>query len=76
MERRLLLVFALTFLVIILFQPLLKKYLPQAADSPGDGAGSGSVTAPGHGGHGVATYSSCRWCEQAGCGGSRDRRRK
>jgi YidC/Oxa1 family membrane protein insertase len=31
MERRLLLVFALTFLVIILFQPLLKKYLPQAA---------------------------------------------
>ncbi len=30
MERRLLLVFALTFLVIILFQPLLKKYLPQA----------------------------------------------
>jgi len=31
MERRLLLVFALTFLVIILFQPLLKKYLPQPA---------------------------------------------
>ncbi len=31
MERRLLLVFALTFLVIILFQPLLKKYLPQSA---------------------------------------------
>ncbi len=30
MERRLLLVFALTFLVIVLFQPLLKKYLPQA----------------------------------------------
>src|ERR1700737_3337989 len=29
MERRLLLVFALTFLVIIVFQPLLKKYLPQ-----------------------------------------------
>ena len=29
MERRLLLVFALTFLVIVLFQPLLKKYLPQ-----------------------------------------------
>ncbi len=29
MERRLLLVFALTFVVIILFQPLLKKYLPQ-----------------------------------------------
>jgi YidC/Oxa1 family membrane protein insertase len=30
MERRLLLVFALTFLVIIAFQPLLRKYLPQA----------------------------------------------
>ncbi len=29
MERRLLLVFALTFLVIIAFQPILKKYLPQ-----------------------------------------------
>lgn len=29
MERRLLLVFALTFLVIVLFQPVLKKYLPQ-----------------------------------------------
>ncbi len=28
MERRLLLVFGLTFLVILLFQPLLKKYLP------------------------------------------------
>ena len=30
MERRLLLVFALTFLVIIISQPFLKKYLPQA----------------------------------------------
>jgi YidC/Oxa1 family membrane protein insertase len=30
MERRLLLVFALTFLVIMLFQPILKKYFPQA----------------------------------------------
>lgn len=29
MERRLLLVFALTFLVIIIFQPLLRKYYPQ-----------------------------------------------
>ena len=29
MERRLLLVFAVTFLVMILFQPLLKKYAPQ-----------------------------------------------
>ena len=33
MERRLLLVFALTFLVIVLFQPILKKYLPQAPTS-------------------------------------------
>lgn len=29
MERRLLLIFALTFLVIVLFQPVLKKYGPQ-----------------------------------------------
>jgi YidC/Oxa1 family membrane protein insertase len=29
MERRLLLIFAVTFLVMILFQPLLKKYVPQ-----------------------------------------------
>ncbi len=34
MERRLLLVFALTFLVIIAFQPLLKKYFPQAVSLP------------------------------------------
>ncbi len=33
-ERRLLLVFALTFLVIALSQPLLKKYLPQQAAAP------------------------------------------
>jgi YidC/Oxa1 family membrane protein insertase len=33
-ERRLLLVFALTFLVIIVFQPVLKKYLPQAPVQP------------------------------------------
>jgi len=31
MERRLLLVFVLTFVVIILFQPILKRYLPQPA---------------------------------------------
>jgi YidC/Oxa1 family membrane protein insertase len=41
MERRLLLVFALTFLVIIVFQPILKKYLPQppapAAPTPAPG---------------------------------------
>ena len=34
MERRLLIVFALTFLVIIAFQPLLKKYMPQAVPPP------------------------------------------
>jgi len=34
MERRLLLVFALTFIVIMLFQPLLKKYGPQPPASP------------------------------------------
>ena len=34
MERRLLLIFALTFLVIMLFQPVLKKYLPQPPAKP------------------------------------------
>jgi YidC/Oxa1 family membrane protein insertase len=34
MERKLLLVFALTFLVIMLFQPILKKYLPQPPVKP------------------------------------------
>jgi len=34
MERRLLLVFALTFLIIMLFQPVLKKYLPQPPEKP------------------------------------------
>jgi YidC/Oxa1 family membrane protein insertase len=34
MERRLLVVFALTFLVILLFQPLLKKYGPQPTAKP------------------------------------------
>jgi YidC/Oxa1 family membrane protein insertase len=34
MERRLLIVFALTFLVILLFQPLLKKYGPQPPAKP------------------------------------------
>src|ERR1700694_5644834 len=34
MERRLLLVFALTFLVIIAFEPLLKKFGPQPARTP------------------------------------------
>src|ERR1700691_361107 len=34
MDRKLLLVFALTFLVIMLFQPLLKKYGPQPPAKP------------------------------------------
>ena len=34
MERRLLLVFALTFVVILASQPLLKKYLPQSSETP------------------------------------------
>jgi len=34
MERKLLIVFALTFLVIMLFQPLLKKYGPQPPAKP------------------------------------------
>ena len=34
MEKRLLLVFALTFLVIIAFQPLLKKFGPQPSSTP------------------------------------------
>jgi YidC/Oxa1 family membrane protein insertase len=33
-ERRLLLVFLLTFVVLMVFQPLLKKYLPQAPAAP------------------------------------------
>ena len=49
MERRLLLVFALTFLVILLFQPLLKKYGPQPpASKPQTQAPAGPVLgAPG-----------------------------
>jgi YidC/Oxa1 family membrane protein insertase len=33
-ERRLLIVFAATFLIMILFQPLLKKYLPKPPEPP------------------------------------------
>jgi YidC/Oxa1 family membrane protein insertase len=33
-ERRLLLVFVLTFVVLIIFQPLLKKYMPQPPAAP------------------------------------------
>jgi hypothetical protein len=34
MDRKLLLVFALTFLVMMLFQPLMKKYGPQPPAKP------------------------------------------
>ena len=34
MEKRLLLVFALTFVVVLLFQPILKKYFSQPASTP------------------------------------------
>jgi YidC/Oxa1 family membrane protein insertase len=55
MEKRLLLVFALTFVVIILFQPLLKKYLPQPpanapqtqqASTPSNGPGTAPSGVP------------------------------
>jgi YidC/Oxa1 family membrane protein insertase len=47
MERKLLLVFALTFLVIMLFQPLLKKYAPQPPANPSTSqAQHGSSAAP------------------------------
>jgi YidC/Oxa1 family membrane protein insertase len=50
MERRLLVVFALTFLVIMLFQPLLKKYGPQPptkTESAAErGAGQPSAAVP------------------------------
>src|ERR1039458_2719889 len=44
MERKLLVVFALTFLVIMLFRPLLKKYGPQAPASAPLQAASESET--------------------------------
>src|SRR6266853_1110466 len=47
MERRLLIVFALTFLVIMLFQPLLKKYGPQPPAKQGSAAETHSAGQPG-----------------------------
>jgi len=44
MERRLLLVFALTFLIIMLFQPLLKKYVPQPPEKPSSSQTSAGQT--------------------------------
>ncbi|HTF43867.1 MAG TPA: membrane protein insertase YidC, partial [Terriglobales bacterium] len=46
MERRLLIVFALTFLVIIVCQPLLKKYLPQTVTPPAQTQGQNQAPAP------------------------------
>jgi YidC/Oxa1 family membrane protein insertase len=46
MERRLLLVFALIFLIIIGFQPLFKKYLPQAPTAPPQSAQTQTQPAP------------------------------
>ncbi|HXY14665.1 MAG TPA: membrane protein insertase YidC [Terriglobales bacterium] len=51
MERRLLLVFVLTFIVIALFQPILKKYLPQApqpapSESPKQATAAAATVAP------------------------------
>src|ERR1700736_3017578 len=47
MERRLLIVFALTFLVIMLFQPLLKKYGPQPTAKQGSAAETRPAGQPG-----------------------------
>jgi YidC/Oxa1 family membrane protein insertase len=47
MERRLLVVFALTFLVIMLFQPLLKKYGPQPPPAKPESAAESSAGQPG-----------------------------
>src|ERR1700687_4041097 len=47
MERRLLIVFALTFLVIMLFQPLLKKYGPHPPAKQGSAAETRSAGQPG-----------------------------
>jgi YidC/Oxa1 family membrane protein insertase len=46
MERRLLVVFALTFLVIMLFQPLLKKYGPQPPAKQESSAGQPGAAVP------------------------------
>ncbi len=43
-EKRLMLVFLLTFIVLIIFQPLLKKYMPQAVTSPQKAAPATSST--------------------------------
>ena len=47
MERKLLVVFALTFLVIMLFQPLLKKYGPQPPAKPESAAEQRAAGQPG-----------------------------
>ena len=47
MERRLLLVFVLTFVVILLFQPVLKKYIPQPPEQKPDRADKDGLSRPG-----------------------------
>src|ERR1700757_4026211 len=54
MERRLLLVFALTFLVIMLFQPILKKYMPQPPASQENSQASQPKATPSSAGGGNA----------------------
>ena len=72
MERRLLLVFALTFLVIILFQPLLKKYMPQTAtpapETPAAAQPSAQPAAPSPAAPQVQVPA--KGATQAGCGRS------
>jgi len=79
MERRLLLVFALTFLVIMLFQPILKKYMPQPpaptptaqnsqAANDGQGtsnAGSGSAVVAGPANGAVVSATNSPAAKQA-----------
>jgi len=57
MERRLLVVFALTFLIIMLFQPLLKKYGPQTPAKPSSENAAG-LHATGQPGAAVPTQAS------------------
>ena len=70
MERRLLLVFALTFLVIILFQPLMKKYLPQSTAPAPETPAAAQPSTQAASVFGAAGFGSCDGCQQASLGGS------